>query len=74
LEISTLAFLAARKQNTNKTKKRKPEKELLEHNSMLPGQKVECGVGGATVPWRQRKIARKIKIQLCFALLCFFFS
>jgi hypothetical protein len=40
LEISTLVFLAARKQNTNKTKKeRKPEKELLEHNSMLPRPK-----------------------------------
>lgn len=32
-------------------KKRKPEKELLEHNSMLQGQKVECWVDGALVPW-----------------------
>jgi len=35
--------LSGRKETKHEQdKKRKPEKELLEHNSMLQGQKVEC--------------------------------
>jgi hypothetical protein len=43
LEISTLAFLAARKQNTNKTKKTKEsEKRAFGTQFNAVSQKVEC--------------------------------
>jgi CRISPR/Cas system CMR-associated protein Cmr5 small subunit len=51
LEISTLAFLAARKQNTNKTKQKKARKRAFGTQFNAVSQKVECCVGGALVPW-----------------------
>ncbi len=76
--MSTLAFLAARKQNTNKTKQKKARKRAFWNTIQCCQAKklsAEWAVPwGAVVSWRQRKIAGKIKIQLCFALLCFAFS
>jgi hypothetical protein len=73
--------LSGRKETKHEQDKTKEsqKKSFLEHDSMLPGQKVECGVGGAlgcrgVLEAEKNSWENKNTALLCFALLCFFFS